>query len=199
MQALNALFAAARQRLVVTHESGEFVLLQNERTLASYHLQSDATVDCVMSSDFCGGEHVRTIDAESAGIKLRCPCGVCVSPDGLQLFVADSDTHSIRVFSATDGQLLRTIGSAGMFSTPKGVCLSPDGELLYGANSLRASCLIAGLLTLTCVSQSPRSKTTACKFCALPTARTCASLAPGATPKAKCGIHRTYARRLTDG
>jgi DNA-binding beta-propeller fold protein YncE len=67
---------------------------------------------------------------------LAGPCGVAIGPDGA-IYVADADSHSIRVFDR-QGKALRTIGArgtrAGQFCWPSGVAFGPDG-LLYVADS----------------------------------------------------------------
>ena len=61
---------------------------------------------------------------------LKCPWDVTVYNG--EVFVADRSNNCVVVFSQ-DGQLVRTIGSAGsgpgQFSGPRGVAISPDGEV----------------------------------------------------------------------
>ena len=86
------------------------------------------------------GAHVLTIDALANGDgarHLQNPSCVCISSDGLLLFVSDL-SHRVHVFRVADGAHVRAIGAmgsdAGQLLYPRGVCLSPDNERLYVAD-----------------------------------------------------------------
>ncbi|MDB6088900.1 MAG: gluconolaconase [Gammaproteobacteria bacterium] len=72
---------------------------------------------CLYSMDRTGG--IRT---HLAGVRIS--NGLCSSPDGRQLYFADSPTRTIRVFELNEPE--GTLGSSRIFAqTPEGV--SPDG------------------------------------------------------------------------
>lgn len=100
--------------------------------------QGNHRVQVVRASD---GAHIFTIaGANSHGNSHRElvsePKGLCLSPDGELLFVADR--ARVHVFQAADGVLLCSLGSQGSggyhFNHPWGICISPDGQLLYVAD-----------------------------------------------------------------
>ena len=61
--------------------------------------------------------------------------GICLSPNGDELYVVDYSNNSVKVLRSTDGSLVRTY--SGQFNSPKGVCISPSGETLYVTESTR--------------------------------------------------------------
>jgi DNA-binding beta-propeller fold protein YncE len=82
------------------------------------------------------GSYVRPIftrfgDDEQEDSELS---GICLSPNGEELFVTDGLYSHVRVLRADDGSLIQTIGghgqSDGKFVTPLGVCVSRDGEMI---------------------------------------------------------------------
>ena len=67
------------------------------------------------------------------------PFGVCASSTGEWLCVSESDSHSIHVLRASNGTLVRSIGSGpgggeAQFHSPCGLSLSPEDELLFVAD-----------------------------------------------------------------
>ena len=81
------------------------------------------------------GTHLRSIGSHGSGAgQFIQPHGVCVSPNGEWLFVADCGNHRVQVLRMTDGEHVHTIGSRGggdgQLQFPMDVCLSPDGNLL---------------------------------------------------------------------
>ena len=84
------------------------------------------------------GEFLRTFGAQGSGsAEMSDLTGMCLSPDGELLFVADGGNHCVHVFRAADGAHVRTIGSKGnddgQFNYPYDVCVSPSGEWLFVA------------------------------------------------------------------
>ena len=67
------------------------------------------------------------------------PYGVCISPNGEELFVADAYNSRIQVLRMSDGQVIRIIGSkgssTGQFNWPSGICISPNGKFLAVADT----------------------------------------------------------------
>jgi DNA-binding beta-propeller fold protein YncE len=85
------------------------------------------------------GEFLRTISAHGSGpTAMGELTGMCLSPDGELLFVADGNHHCVHVFRTVDGAHVRTIGSKGsgdgQFNYPYDVCVSPSGEWLLVAD-----------------------------------------------------------------
>ena len=79
------------------------------------------------------------------------PVGVCISPDGSELYVADRYNNRINVFNPIDGSYVcrlvgkRLVGKRPIFlEQPKGICISADGELLYVADNNGVQVLRAG-------------------------------------------------------
>jgi DNA-binding beta-propeller fold protein YncE len=67
------------------------------------------------------------------------PYGVCISPNGEEIFVADAYNNRIRVLRVSDGQVIRSFGSKGsspgQFNWPSGICISPNGGFLAVADT----------------------------------------------------------------
>lgn len=64
------------------------------------------------------------------------PFGVCASPDGTYLFIADSGNDCVQVLTLPSGEYVRTIGGDDcVFKFPTFLCMSPDGNLLFVADS----------------------------------------------------------------
>lgn len=61
------------------------------------------------------------------------PRGVAVSASGTEVYVSDVAANTVRVFSASSGSLLRSIGASGTdpgsLSTPRGLALRADGAI----------------------------------------------------------------------
>ncbi|EOD28686.1 hypothetical protein EMIHUDRAFT_49339, partial [Emiliania huxleyi CCMP1516] len=73
------------------------------------------------------------------------PGGICISPDGGVLFVADVDNHKIRRVEVATGAVTTLAGSgtvgsadgvgdAAEFDSPYGVAISPDGGAVFVAD-----------------------------------------------------------------
>jgi DNA-binding beta-propeller fold protein YncE len=87
------------------------------------------------------GAHVRTITSGAWGNgndQLDNPSAVCLSADGVLLYIVDYSNHRVQVFCAADGDYVRTIGSSSgqgsgdhAFHCPYGACVSPCGEWLF--------------------------------------------------------------------
>jgi len=60
--------------------------------------------------------------------RLDRPQGVCVSPDGELLYVADTNKNHVEVFRISDGKHKRTIA---IDDSPYRLCISPDGQELF--------------------------------------------------------------------
>ena len=79
------------------------------------------------------GTFIQTIgngQGKGPGQFLYTPWGVCISPDGRELYVADQGNHRINVFNTIDGTSTRSFGQ-GQIKYPLDVCVSRDGEELY--------------------------------------------------------------------
>ena len=74
--------------------------------------------------------------------RFNSPYGVCISPNGAELFVADAYNNRIQVLRISDGRVIRSIGSGSkgdspdQFDWPTGICISPNGEFLIVADTL---------------------------------------------------------------
>ena len=89
---------------------------------------------------FQGGKLERTFGSRGKGAgQTLDPFGVCVSPDGELLFVAERNNHRVQVLRASDGAHVRSVGSKGsghdQFKYPSFVCLSRDGAVLFVADT----------------------------------------------------------------
>jgi sugar lactone lactonase YvrE len=82
------------------------------------------------------------IDATGTSAKFKAPTGICISPDGAFLYVADYSGHRIRKVNVATKAVTTLAGSgasgysdatgtAAMFSYPSGICISGDGSTLY--------------------------------------------------------------------
>lgn len=82
------------------------------------------------------------VDATGTTSKFKAPTGVCISPDGAFLYVADYSGHRIRKINVSTKAVTTVAGSgtsgysdatgtAAMFSYPSGLCISGDGNILY--------------------------------------------------------------------
>ena len=63
------------------------------------------------------------------------PTSICISLDGLFVYVSNSNSHSISAFSRSGGVLFDSVG--GPYSTgniPYGICISADGKNVYTSN-----------------------------------------------------------------
>ena len=81
-------------------------------------------------------------DATGTSAKFSAPTGLCLSPDGTALYIADYSGHRIRKINTatravttlagngTSGYVDAT-GTAAKFSYPSGICITPDGTSLY--------------------------------------------------------------------
>ena len=80
------------------------------------------------------GSHVRSIFVEVDNDEDAELSGICLSPNGDDLYVTDGLYNNVQVLRTEDGSLIQTIGehgqTAGKFITPLGVCVSSDGELI---------------------------------------------------------------------
>ena len=85
------------------------------------------------------------VDGTGAAASFRHPTGVCISPDGTQLYVADMNNHRIRRVTIAGGVVTTISGSGvavsadgtGVGAThrnPVGCSVSPDGSRLYVAD-----------------------------------------------------------------
>jgi sugar lactone lactonase YvrE len=81
-------------------------------------------------------------DATGTAAKFKAPTGICISPDGAYLYVADYSGHRIRKINVSTRAVSTVAGSgasgysdaagtAAMFSYPSGICISGDGNKLY--------------------------------------------------------------------
>ncbi|MDF2436083.1 MAG: hypothetical protein K0Q95_459 [Bacteroidota bacterium] len=81
-------------------------------------------------------------DATGSSAKFKAPTGICISPDGAYLYVADYSGHRIRRINVTTRAVSTIAGSGAsgysdatgttaMFSYPSGICISGDGTKLY--------------------------------------------------------------------
>jgi DNA-binding beta-propeller fold protein YncE len=81
-------------------------------------------------------------DATGTSAKFKAPTGICISPDGLYLYVADYSGHRIRRINIATKSVSTIAGSgasgyadgtstAALFSYPSGLCISGDGTTLY--------------------------------------------------------------------
>lgn len=63
------------------------------------------------------------------------PHGICISPDGEEVYVTDTLSHSVQILRIRDGSHLRSLGgyghNVGQLTNPTGVCLSGDVKKLY--------------------------------------------------------------------
>lgn len=85
------------------------------------------------------GTYIRVIGGKgNANGQFLGPSRICISQDGLKLYVADTSNHRVQVLES-DGTHIQTIGvrgnADGQFIFPQGICLSPDGGELYVAHS----------------------------------------------------------------
>ncbi len=62
---------------------------------------------------------------------LSGPQGVCVSPDGNKVYVANSSNATVSIINAQTRQIIATV-SVG--TTPSGLAITPDGSEVYVAN-----------------------------------------------------------------
>jgi sugar lactone lactonase YvrE len=60
--------------------------------------------------------------------RLDNPQGICVSPDGELLYVADTNKNHVEVFRISDGKHKRTIA---IDDSPYRLCISPNGHFLF--------------------------------------------------------------------
>lgn len=93
---------------------------------------------CVHVFDARTGTPMRKIGACGSGkTELQCAMGICLSPDGERLFVADHHNRRVQVFRVVDGAHERTIGTYGCgggfvgFFQPRSLHISPCGEWLF--------------------------------------------------------------------
>jgi sugar lactone lactonase YvrE len=82
------------------------------------------------------------LDATGTSAKFKAPTGICISPDGQYIYVADYSGHRIRRINITTKAVttiagngtsgyLDSTGVSAKFSYPSGVCISPDGSTLF--------------------------------------------------------------------
>ena len=125
------------QRLMIQGADDEFVVLEDDAaTRGALGIGGERVVSVVVRDGFRGGEFVRAFGAEGSGAgEFQYPWGLCVSPDGELLSVADQGNHRLQVVRTSDGAHVRTIGSEGsddgQFNYPTHVCLSHSGEFLF--------------------------------------------------------------------
>eukprot|EP00947_MAST-08B_sp_MAST-8B-sp1_P004931 g4931.t1 len=113
-----------------------------------------------------GSGEERSEDGVGAAASFCGPYGLALSPDGKQLFVADSEGNKIRVVNVADGAVTTLagcgvyrsedgVGAAASFSRPHGLALSPDGKQLFvseighssGGNKIRVVNVADGAVT----------------------------------------------------
>jgi sugar lactone lactonase YvrE len=98
-------------------------------------------------STFAGTGTAGGTDAPGQFAKFRRPSGICITPDGNNLYIADGDNHLIRKISLSTGDSLVStfagagfaagggwtdaVGTAAKFFNPKGIAISADGLTLY--------------------------------------------------------------------
>ncbi|HEX8517164.1 MAG TPA: T9SS type A sorting domain-containing protein [Bacteroidia bacterium] len=81
-------------------------------------------------------------DATGTAAKFKAPTGICISPDGSFLYVADYSGHRIRKINVATKAVTTVAGngvsgytdasgSSAVFSYPSGICISGDGSVLY--------------------------------------------------------------------
>jgi DNA-binding beta-propeller fold protein YncE len=77
--------------------------------------------------------HGKPVGAYGHQGDLLNPTNVAISPDGSQLFVADSKAHAIVVFDLDSGDAVRSFGrrgsGQGAFNYPTSLAFGPEGEL----------------------------------------------------------------------
>lgn len=82
------------------------------------------------------------MDATGSSAKFKAPTGICISPDGQFLYVADYSGHRIRKINVSTKAVTTvagngvsgyndSTGSAAQFSYPSGVCINSTGTFLY--------------------------------------------------------------------
>ncbi|MCE3297287.1 MAG: hypothetical protein K0R65_3001 [Crocinitomicaceae bacterium] len=85
-------------------------------------------------------------DGAALNAKFHAPTGLCVSPDGLYVYVADYSGNRIRRINTSTNQVTTVAGtgtsgfangnvSAAQFSYPSGLAISADGNILYVADN----------------------------------------------------------------
>src|SRR3569623_1667284 len=89
---------------------------------------SDTAQSALLQFDIAGGRFLQFGEKDPG--KLQKPIGLCLSPQGDELYVADVSGRRIRVFGA-DGSFHRNLGSDADLQRPAGVAISPDGKRLY--------------------------------------------------------------------
>ena len=131
--AANALYPVAQQRLAIMHADstdGAHTVLDDERTLESYGIANDSTIH-IFVEIYEPGQFIRTFGSEGSGNgQFNNPRGICISPDGEYLYVADSSNNRVQVLRASDGECIRIIDEVpGHFNSPSFVCLSHNDTL----------------------------------------------------------------------
>lgn len=144
INSLNSEYEIKRQKLMIIYNyiSGEFTELDNNRTLASYSIETDTTI-YIFLEDYKHkpGKYLRTIGLtntdriievdDASPTKLIRPIGICISENN-ELFIADTGNHRIQIFSIYDSEYLGTINrngmSAGTQHHQEGICVN-SGQL----------------------------------------------------------------------
>jgi len=83
------------------------------------------------SDGYCSDADLRFLFSVSRltdGTNLRDPSGLDVSESTGDIFVADTGSHQLRIFSA-DGVLLRSVGRTAGIQSPFDVAVGPDGDV----------------------------------------------------------------------
>lgn len=100
----------------------------------------DAQDNCLKEIRIADGAIARSIGAHGApsrggdSPRFSEPNGLCVSPDGELLFIADTGNRCVHVVRVDDGTLARLImhgASGSRVFAPRNVCVSPDGQWLF--------------------------------------------------------------------
>ena len=104
---------------------------------------SDGEVSTLAGSGRTGLGNGGFVDGGAGSAQFKNPSGVAVSPDGLWVYVADTNNHRIRKVRASDGEVSTLAGDgtfglgdvdSAKFNSPHGVAVSPDGLWIYVAD-----------------------------------------------------------------
>jgi len=106
-----------------------FALCQNPDASRVY-----VTNDCVSNNSNCNSVSVinTAVDTVIQTIPVgNIPTGICVSPDGTRVYVANSNDNTVNVINTITDSIIETIYVGGR---PQGVSITPDGKKVYVVN-----------------------------------------------------------------
>lgn len=129
-------------------------ILDDKKNLSELGIVDNATIYVVMRQPFKDtitiGKRERPHDRITES-NLGEPNGLCVSPDGNELFVVDKLLNCVKVYNTSNGQYLRSYDGNRKnddryipnisFRAPQGICISSDGLELFVADTGN-SCII---------------------------------------------------------